>query len=133
MKTGVIVIVDDSEMVRNFHSYVLRNAGYKVLTAVDGAEALEKIYSQSEPPLAVITDINMPGMDGYTFIERLREDAFFDAVPIIIVSTEEEWEDRTRGFAAGADAYLVKPTNPARLLSYVQMLTEDRRKGGFEE
>jgi two-component system chemotaxis response regulator CheY len=69
-----ILIVDDSEMIRNFHSYIIKSLGIDIMTANDGAEALEKIYSSSNDLVLCITDINMPNMDGYTFIERLRDD-----------------------------------------------------------
>ena len=102
MARSIVLIADDSEMIRNFHSYILKSAGYDVLTAVDGADALEKIYGCSEQPVMVITDINMPNMDGYTLIERLREVPEYEDMPIIIVSTEEELKDKEKGFEAGA-------------------------------
>jgi len=120
--SGRILIVDDSEMIRNFHSYVLKSAGFEVVTAVDGADALEKLYSSSVPWDMVITDINMPNLDGYTLIERLRGEPEFEDIPIIIVSTEDELKDKQRGFEAGANAYLVKPTDPATLVEMIKML-----------
>ncbi len=117
-----ILIVDDSEMVRNFHCYILKSQGYNVLTAVDGADALEKIYSTGLQIDMVITDINMPNMDGYTLVERLREDPNFETTPVIIISTEDEAQDKTRGFEAGADVYIVKPTEPELLVENISML-----------
>ena len=122
MARSIVLIADDSEMIRNFHSYILKSAGYDVLTAVDGADALEKIYGCSEQPVMVITDINMPNMDGYTLIERLREVPEYEDMPIIIVSTEEELKDKERGFEAGANIYIVKPTDPEILLENIRML-----------
>jgi len=117
-----ILIVDDSEMVRNFHCYILKSQGYDVLTAVDGADALEKIYGGNFKIDMVITDINMPNMDGYTLVERLREDPDFETTPVIIISTEDEAQDKTRGFEAGADVYIVKPTEPELLVENINML-----------
>jgi two-component system chemotaxis response regulator CheY len=119
---GKVIIVDDSEMIRNFHSYIIKTIGLEIITAVDGADALEKIYGSNEEILGCITDINMPNMDGYTFIERLREDPQYEEIPIIIISTEDEYKDREKGFEAGANVYIVKPTDPDVLLENIRML-----------
>ncbi|ADI02484.1 response regulator [Syntrophothermus lipocalidus] len=119
---GKILVADDSEMIRNFHSYILKSAGFDVVTAVDGADALEKAYGSSAPWAVVITDINMPNLDGYALIEHLRGEPEFEDIPIIIVSTEDELKDKQRGFEAGANAYLVKPTDPATLIEMIKML-----------
>ncbi|WP_082735988.1 response regulator [Syntrophomonas wolfei] len=119
-----IIVVDDSEMIRNFHCYILKTAGFQVMSAVDGADALEKIYSSEEPIDMVVTDINMPNMDGYTFIERLREDEQYEEIPIIIISTEDELKDMERGYEAGANIYIVKPTEPEVMVENVRMLME---------
>ncbi|MDD3364906.1 MAG: response regulator [Syntrophomonas sp.] len=119
---GKVLIVDDSEMIRNFHSYIIKTIGLEIITAVDGADALEKIYGSNQELLGCITDINMPNMDGYTFIERLREDPQYEDIPIIIISTEDEFKDRERGFEAGANVYIVKPTDPDVLLENIRML-----------
>jgi two-component system chemotaxis response regulator CheY len=117
-----VVIVDDSEMIRNFHSYIIKGLGLHIITAANGADALEKIYSTEYKLAVCITDINMPNMDGYTLIERLREDPNFEDIPIIIISTEDEFRDKERGFAAGANVYIVKPTDPDVLLENISML-----------
>jgi len=111
-------------MIRNFHCYILKTAGFQVMSAVDGADALEKIYSSEEPIDMVVTDINMPNMDGYTFIERLREDEQYEEIPIIIISTEDELKDMERGYEAGANIYIVKPTEPEVMVENVRMLME---------
>lgn len=115
-----ILVVDDSEMIRNFHCYILKNAGFKVLSAVDGADGLEKMYLDKIN--LVVTDINMPNMDGLTFIEHLRSNEKFQDIPVIIISTEDEAEDKQRGFDAGANVYIVKPVEPAKLAESVAML-----------
>ncbi|MEN6348484.1 MAG: response regulator [Syntrophomonas sp.] len=117
-----ILVVDDSEMIRNFHCYILKNAGFTVITAVDGADALEKVYGSEEKIDMAVTDINMPNMDGYTFIERLREDEQYEEMPIIIISTEDELKDMEKGYQAGANIYIVKPTEPDVLVENIRML-----------
>ncbi|NLU48852.1 MAG: response regulator [Syntrophomonadaceae bacterium] len=117
-----VLIVDDSEMVRNFHGYILKSIGLEVITAVDGADALEKLYASDQAPVMVLTDINMPNMDGYTFIERLRDDPAYEEIPIVIISTEDEVKDKARGFEAGANVYIVKPTEPEVLVENIRML-----------
>jgi len=119
---GKVLIVDDSEMIRNFHSYIVKSIGLEVITAMDGADALEKLYGMSGELLICITDINMPNMDGYTLIERMREDPVYEDIPIIIISTEDELKDKQKGFEAGANIYLVKPTDPEDLLMNIRML-----------
>jgi two-component system chemotaxis response regulator CheY len=117
-----VLIVDDSDTTRNFHAYILKNAGYDTDVAVDGSEALEKVFGGNFD--LVITDINMPLMDGLTLIERVRADANFEELPIIVVSTEEEDEDKQRGLEAGANVYIVKPTDPEQLIENVKLLVD---------
>ena len=118
MKT--ILIIDDSETVRRYHAGIFQAAGFNAITAVDGADGLEKFYRA--PPDAVLTDINMAGMDGYEFIRRLRQEATFDHVPIIIVSTEAQAEDMRKGIELGANFYIVKPALPQQLVENVRMV-----------
>ena len=117
-----ILIIDDSEMIRNFHCYILKTAGFEVMTAIDGADALEKIYGSDQNINLIVTDINMPNMDGYTFVERLREDEQYEEMPIIIISTEDELKDMEKGYEAGANIYIVKPTEPDVLVENIRML-----------
>jgi two-component system chemotaxis response regulator CheY len=112
-----VLIVDDSEFTRNYHSYILREADFETVTAVDGADGLEKLYSRTFD--LVLTDINMANMDGYEFIRRVRSSGDYDSLPIIIISTESEAEDKSRGFAAGANFYIVKPTDPEPLIANI--------------
>lgn len=115
-----ILVIDDSETVRRFHSDVLKCSGFRVTTATDGADGLEKLFSS--PCDLVLTDINMPGMDGYEFSQRVRKEKQFNHVPIIIVSTEAEDRDKIRGFAAGANLYMVKPVDPELMLEQIQLI-----------
>ena len=116
-----ILIVDDSEMVRNYHYYILKNAGFIVLSAIDGADGLEKVYQFPDIDL-IVTDINMPNMDGYSMVERIREDKALEDIPIVIISTESEAQDKQRGFDAGADVYIVKPIEPNALIENIKLL-----------
>ncbi len=116
-----ILIVDDSEMVRNYYYYILKNAGFNVISAFDGADGLEKAYQFNNIDL-IVSDINMPNMDGYTMIQRIREDERFNSVPIIIVSTEQEASDKQKGFNAGADVYIVKPIEANVLIENIKLL-----------
>jgi len=113
-----ILIVDDSEMVRNFHSYILKMFGYDVSTAENGAVALEKLLTGSYHLL--ITDINMPKMDGYELIYNVHAQGI--DIPIIIVSTEEELRCSNNGINTNCGIHMVKPTDPEKLVSTVRRL-----------
>ena len=115
-----ILIVDDSEFVRSYHSYILEEADFQVITAVDGSDGLEKLYTNSCD--LVLSDINMSNMDGYEFIRRIRADKKYSALPIIIVSTESEARDKMKGFEAGANLYIVKPSSPEMVVENIRMM-----------
>jgi two-component system chemotaxis response regulator CheY len=115
-----ILIVDDSEFVRSYHSYILEEANFQVITAVDGSDGLEKLYTNSCD--LVLSDINMSNMDGYEFIRRIRADKKYTALPIIIVSTESEARDKMKGFEAGANLYIVKPSSPEMMVENIRMV-----------
>ena len=115
-----ILIVDDSEFVRNYHSSILEQAQFQVTTAVDGSDGLEKLYTGSFD--LVLTDVNMANMDGYEFIRRVRADGKYSLLPIIIVSTESEAKDKMKGFEAGANLYIVKPSSPEMMVENIRMI-----------
>ncbi len=115
-----ILIVDDSEFVRSYHSYILQQAEFDVITAVDGSDGLEKLFSNSCD--LVLTDINMSNMDGYELIRRIRADEKYKSVPIIIASTESESKDKSKGFDAGANLYIVKPSTPEMMIENIRMV-----------
>lgn len=114
-----ILVVDDSPTVVKFLSFSLKGKGYEVLTARDGMDALEKMSNLEKSVDLIITDLNMPNLDGYGLIEAVRESQEHQETPIIILSSEEGVEDRQRGLTAGASSYLVKPFKSALLLSEV--------------
>jgi two-component system chemotaxis response regulator CheY len=116
----LILIVDDSEFVRSYHSYILEQAHFQVITAVDGSDGLEKLYSNSCD--LILSDINMSNMDGYEFIRRIRADEKYKSLPIIIVSTESEGRDKMKGFEAGANLYIVKPCSPEMMVENIRMI-----------
>ena len=116
----VILVVDDSETVRKLLTLTLRMKGYQIVTAGDGAEALERLSVSSVD--LVITDLNMPEMDGYELVSTIRREGPNRDVPVIMLSTEGEEEDRQRGLDAGVDLYLPKPASPQQLLYSVEKL-----------
>jgi two-component system chemotaxis response regulator CheY len=115
-----ILVVDDSEFVRSYHAHILEQAQFETVTAVDGADGLEKLFSGSID--LILTDINMTRMDGYEFIRRVRAETRYRSLPVIIVSTESEARDKIRGFQAGANLYIVKPCAPETMLEHVRMI-----------
>ncbi|MBF0409723.1 MAG: response regulator [Candidatus Riflebacteria bacterium] len=121
-----ILIIDDSQMSRNYHSAILQENGYEILQAADGAEGLEKaLMNQID---AVMVDINMPVMDGFEFIRRLRCEESHKLLPVIIMSTEKSDEDVTQGMNAGANLYLVKPVDPDTLLDSIEKMIPKFKK-----
>jgi two-component system chemotaxis response regulator CheY len=115
-----ILVVDDSEFVRNYHSHILTQAKFEVLTAVDGNDGLEKLYTH-ECDL-ILTDINMGHMDGYEFIRRVRAEPQYEDLPIIVISTEGDKADKMRGFEAGANLYIVKPSEPEVMIENIRLV-----------
>jgi two-component system chemotaxis response regulator CheY len=115
-----ILVVDDSAIVRNVHSVILKSAGFEVVEAKNGAEAYEKALSDHFDLL--IVDINTPEMDGFSLCEKIRKNRNYKNIPILIVSTEAEQEDKIKGFKAGANLYLVKPVKSETLIQNINML-----------
>jgi two-component system chemotaxis sensor kinase CheA len=101
-----ILVVDDSITSRSLERSILEAHGYRVRVAVDGLEALEML--QVEKADLIITDIQMPRMDGFALVEALKADSHLNKIPVIIVSSLEKREDQERGLLLGADAYVVK-------------------------
>jgi len=119
-----ILIIDDAATVRMYHRNILESAGYVVEEAVNGIEALEKVF-QSPFDLYVV-DINMPKLDGFGFLKELRRQVI-DQAPAIMVSTEAEAEDKQQAYRAGANLYLIKPVKPPELLTHVRVLLGDAK------
>lgn len=115
-----ILIVDDSLTVRLYHKQILAKGNYECDEAENGMEALEK--AQLKDYDLFLVDINMPVLDGYSFVKRLRSGEGHEA-PVIMVSTESEEMDMDLAYESGASMYLVKPVRPDDLLLNVKMLT----------
>ena len=118
-----ILVIDDAATVRMYHRTILEAADYVVDEAVNGVEALEKsLRSQID---LYLVDVNMPKLDGYGFLRRLRAESMAQA-PAIMVSTESAANDRTMAYRSGASIYLVKPIKPQQLLTYVRLLLGEK-------
>ncbi|OIO02237.1 MAG: two-component system response regulator [Desulfovibrionaceae bacterium CG1_02_65_16] len=116
-----ILIVDDSKTVRNLVAFIMKKEGFKVTTAEDGLDGLEKLYAAEQVDL-IVSDVNMPRMDGFTFIKNLREQEAYRDIPIIVLSTEGQDKDIETGLTLGANLYMVKPAQPEKMVRNVKML-----------
>ena len=116
-----LLIVDDSTMLRDMLSYALNDGGYNDVTeGVDGVDGLEKAKSTTFD--LVITDVNMPNMDGLTFVDELRKLPQYSKTPILVLTTERSDEMKSKGKAAGATGWIVKPFVPDQLLKAVNIV-----------
>jgi two-component system chemotaxis response regulator CheY len=115
-----ILIVDDSASVRQVVSIALKGAGYEVITANDGKDALGKLTGQRIH--LIISDVNMPNMDGITFVAEAKKLPAYKFVPIIMLTTESQEEKKKQAQAAGAKAWVTKPFQPDQMLSAVSKL-----------
>jgi two-component system chemotaxis sensor kinase CheA len=112
-----VLVVDDSITTRMLEKHILENAGYTVLTAADGQEAWEFICNREKEPVdLVISDINMPKMDGFMLTRSIKEDPHFAQIPVILVTSLESPQDKLRGLESGAEAYVVKKSFDQREL-----------------
>ena len=126
MSAATFLIVEDSPTMRQLLVFSLRRLKEcRIIEAVDGVDALKKLTTERVD--LVITDINMPMMDGLKLIALIRGDARTKSLPIIIVTTEGAEEDRKRGLALGANAYIPKPIQPSDLLKTIASLLEPSR------
>lgn len=112
-----ILAVDDSTSLRQMVAFTLKSSGYEVVEAVDGVDALEKLRDRTVD--LVLTDQNMPRMDGLTLVRQLRATPQFTKTPILILTTESSDEMKQAGRAAGATGWLVKPFDPRRLIDVI--------------
>lgn len=115
-----ILIVDDSDLARKFHSNILRTQGIETILAIDGSDGIEKFLNNEID--AILVDINMPNMDGYSMIERIREFPNGSNVPIIIITTQMDTIDKEKGFEAGANLFMNKPIEVDKLIENVNLL-----------
>lgn len=108
-----VLIVDDDKTTRKMLSLILKNKGYDVVTAENGIEALQKLGL--EQINLILTDMNMPYMDGIEFTKQVRANQDFCNIPIVMITTEADEGEKMRAYDAGVDDYLVKPTNAAEI------------------
>ncbi|WP_286235695.1 response regulator [Thalassotalea sediminis] len=113
-----ILVVDDSNSIRDMVSFTLKSAGYETVEAKDGKEGLTR--AQAGTFDLVISDVNMPIMDGITLCQELRKLPSFKFTPILMLTTESSGDMKMRGKAAGATGWLVKPFNPEKLLATIK-------------
>ncbi len=113
-----ILAVDDSASMRQMVTFTLKSAGYEVIEAADGEEALH--IARSRKVQLVLTDINMPRMDGIALVQALRSLPDYKFIPILMLTTESGAQKKQEGKAAGATGWIVKPFNPDQLLATIQ-------------
>ena len=114
-----ILIVDDSSSMRQMVSFTLKNARYEVIEAVDGQDALNRLARMSAVSL-IVTDLNMPNVDGIQLIRAIRSTTAHKFVPIIMLTTESQESKKLEGKSAGATGWIVKPFKPEQLLAVVK-------------
>lgn len=118
MKT--VMVVDDSKTVRNYHGSILKAMGIEIIEAENGMEALEKSLDSNID--LYLVDVNMPIMDGYSFIGDLRKQDAHKSVPVIMVTTQQKDEDKENAYKVGANLFETKPIKPDQLQAYVNIL-----------
>ena len=116
----IIATVDDSASIRQMVNFTLTSAGYEVIEAVDGQDAMAKLSGKRVD--MVLTDLNMPNMNGIELIRALRADAGFKFTPLVLLTTESQADKKQEGKAAGATGWIVKPFKPEKLLAVVKKL-----------
>jgi len=119
-----IMIIDDAKAIREVVGHVLSTEGYELIEACDGADALKKLESKAGVDL-FICDVNMPNMDGVTFLGKVKNDAAYASyrfTPFIMLTTEAGADMRAKGMEAGVKAWLIKPFQPQALLDSVKKL-----------
>lgn len=116
--TATVLAVDDSASIRQMVSMTLKQAGYNVVEASDGQDGLDK--AKAKPVNLVLTDQNMPRMDGLSLVKALRGLPQYKTVPILMLTTESSDAMKAQGRAAGATGWLIKPFDPAKLLEVMK-------------
>lgn len=115
-----IMIVDDSSSLRQVVGMTLKSAGYDVIEACDGKDAMAKLTGQKVH--LIISDVNMPNMDGLTFVTEIKKNPAYKFTPVIMLTTEATDEKKRMGQAAGAKAWMVKPFQPQQMVAAVEKL-----------
>jgi two-component system, OmpR family, alkaline phosphatase synthesis response regulator PhoP len=123
-----ILAVDDEKHIVRLVEVNLQRAGYNVVTAYDGREALEKV--KSEKPDLVVLDVMMPYMDGFEVLKNLKADPETAEIPVIMLTAKAQDADVFRGWQSGVDCYLTKPFNPMELLTFVKRIFDSTGNSG---
>ena len=114
-----VLVVDDSLTMRQMVAFTLTSAGYQVVEAGNGKEAVGKVTGGAKPDL-VVTDLNMPEMDGITLIKEIRKMPALKFTPILMLTTEASDDKKKAGQAAGATGWIVKPFNPEQMMAVIK-------------
>ena len=117
---STVMVVDDSKTVRNYHGSILKSMGLEIVEAENGMEALEKSLDADID--LYLVDVNMPIMDGYSFISDLRRQDNYKKVPVIMVTTQAKEEDKIAAYKVGANLFETKPIKPDVLQAYIDIL-----------
>ena len=117
---ATVMVVDDSKTVRSYHGSILKSMGIDVVEAENGMEALEKSLDTDID--LYLVDVNMPIMDGYSFITDLRKQDSHKEVPVIMITTQAKEEDRISAYKVGANLFETKPIKPDQLQAYIEIL-----------
>ena len=117
---ATIMIVDDSKTVRSYHKSILSEIGVEVIEAENGMEALER--SLDHEVALYLVDVNMPVMDGYSFIKELRKQPRYQFTPMIMITTQNDEVDKIEAYKVGATLFETKPIKPDVLTMYLQLL-----------
>lgn len=126
-----ILVVDDERHIVRLVQVNLERAGYEVVTAYDGVEALEKM--KTENPDMVVLDVMMPRMDGFEVLKNLQADPRYQDVPVIMLTAKAQDADIFKGWASGVSSYLTKPFNPRELLVFVERIFQSLEEPPLDE
>ncbi len=121
MVTIKVLAIDDSRTIREMLRFTLKQGGYEVYVAVDGVDGMEKLPTVN--PDAVITDINMPRMDGFGVIEAIRTSVEYSKLPVLVLTTESAENLKSRARSIGATGWIVKPFDDKKLLNIMRRVT----------
>ena len=118
-----VLAIDDSRTIRDMVRFALEREGIEAELAEDGQDGIEVLDRIQPKPDAILTDVNMPRLDGFGFIEKVRERAEYAGIPILVLTTESARDLKLRARAAGATGWIVKPFDPARLVGALRTVT----------
>jgi chemosensory pili system protein ChpA (sensor histidine kinase/response regulator) len=119
-----VLIADDSPSVRHLTSNIIKNAGFQAIVAKDGLEALEILQSSKDLPDIILTDVEMPRMDGYELLSSLKRSPELQSIPVVMITSRASDKHRQKAFELGASEYLTKPFDDSILLEKIKILTK---------